>query len=141
MKTQMIRRSVAAGLLAVGAAGCVTTEADRMALLGTAAGAGAGAVLGHNFGGSDHDRTLGAIAGAAVGGVMARQYGREREMQSDINQLRLQQSVVTIWVPNANGSRVPVTLRATDGGQYIGPRGEYYPGLPTDTQLAGMYAH
>ncbi len=45
----------------------------------------------------------------------------------------------TVWVQNSNGSRTPVSLRRTDGGMYIGPRGEYYMGLPTNDQLRQLY--
>lgn len=42
-------------------------------------------------------------------------------------------------IPNANGSYTQVTLRKTDKG-YTGPEGEVYPGKPTVSQLAKMYA-
>lgn len=48
-------------------------------------------------------------------------------------------SVVTVWVQNSNGSRSPVQLRTTGGGAYVGPRGEYYTGLPTNEQLRQFY--
>jgi hypothetical protein len=46
---------------------------------------------------------------------------------------------VTIWVENSNGSRIPVRLRVAEGGLYVGPRGEYYTGLPTNEQLRQLY--
>lgn len=45
----------------------------------------------------------------------------------------------TVWVQNSNGSRIPVQLRRAEGGMYVGPRGEYYTGLPTNEQLRQLY--
>lgn len=45
----------------------------------------------------------------------------------------------TVWITNSNGSRTPVELRRADGGMYIGPKGEYYMGLPTNEQLRQLY--
>jgi hypothetical protein len=45
---------------------------------------------------------------------------------------------VTVWITNSNGSRTVVTLRK-QGGWYIGPRGEYYAGMPANEQLRVVY--
>jgi hypothetical protein len=45
---------------------------------------------------------------------------------------------VTVWITNSNGSRTTVTL-TRQGGYYIGPRGEYYTGMPTNEQLRVGY--
>ena len=45
----------------------------------------------------------------------------------------------TVWIQNSNGSRTPVELRRAEGGMYIGPKGEYYWGLPNDDQLRSLY--
>jgi hypothetical protein len=45
----------------------------------------------------------------------------------------------TVWVQNSNGSQTPVELRRSGNGQYIGPRGEYYMGLPSNDQLRQLY--
>lgn len=45
---------------------------------------------------------------------------------------------VTVWITNTNGSRTSVTL-TRQGGYYIGPRGEYYTGMPTNEQLRVVY--
>ncbi|HNX80558.1 MAG TPA: hypothetical protein PKL77_00230 [Candidatus Omnitrophota bacterium] len=47
-------------------------------------------------------------------------------------------SFVTINVPNANGSFIPVTL-VKRGDGYVGPQGEYYSGHPTVEQLKVLY--
>lgn len=127
----------AAGLLLQ--AGCATTDADRATAMGAGLGAGLGMILGHNFGHSEHDRLLGAAAGAAIGGTLARQNYEQQQLQSRVNLAQQQQMMVTVWITNANGSRTPVLLRAVDGGQFIGPRGEYYAGLPTEDQLRPVY--
>lgn len=48
-------------------------------------------------------------------------------------------AVETVWIQNSNGSRTPVQLRRADGGMFVGPRGEYYLGLPTNEQLRQIY--
>jgi len=49
------------------------------------------------------------------------------------------ESTITIWVRNPNDSQTPVTLRRASGDRYIGPRGEYYDGLPGNDQLRQLY--
>jgi uncharacterized protein YcfJ len=121
--------------------GCVTTsEKEQATALGAGIGAGLGAVLGHNLGGGSGDnRALGAAAGALVGGLAGHQIGTQREQQSQLNYLQQQQFITTVWVENSNGSKTPVQLRQTDGGQYVGPRGEYYTTMPTQEQLRQVY--
>lgn len=122
--------------------GCITTRPDpttQATALGAGIGAGLGAVLGHNFGGSRNDRALGAAAGALLGGTLARQYAQQAELERRMDHLQQQQFFTTVWIQNSNGSRTPVLLRMTEGGQYIGPRGEYYPTMPTEDQLRKVY--
>jgi hypothetical protein len=45
---------------------------------------------------------------------------------------------VTINLQNSNGSFTPVTLRQV-GAQWVGPKGEYYNGVPSVGQLRPMY--
>lgn len=45
---------------------------------------------------------------------------------------------VTLVIDNPNGSRTPVTLKRVTGG-WQGPKGEIYPALPTQEQLAPYY--
>jgi hypothetical protein len=45
----------------------------------------------------------------------------------------------TVWITNPNGSKVAVVLRAAEGGQWVGPKGEYYDGFPTEEQLLPVY--
>lgn len=45
---------------------------------------------------------------------------------------------VTVNIQNSNGSFTPVTLRQV-GAFWVGPRGEYYRGVPTVGQLRPLY--
>lgn len=119
-------------------AGCAT-ESGRDAAIGSGIGAGIGAVLGNNLGNSRNDRELGIAAGALLGGLLGHTYGKQQEMQGQVNNVQQNQMMETIWITNSNGSKTPVLLRKSDGGQYIGPRGEYYQGRPTDEQLKQVY--
>jgi len=126
--------------LAVAQSGCTTmSQTDQATALGAGIGAGLGAILGHNLGGSRDDRQLGIATGALVGGLLGRQMGTQAELQSQVNYLQQQQFITTVWIENSNGSRTPVQLRQTEGGQYIGPRGEYYSIMPTEEQLRKVY--
>lgn len=46
---------------------------------------------------------------------------------------------VTIWIDNSNGSRTPVEMVPVEGGQWRGPKGEYYAAMPTIDQLKPVY--
>jgi uncharacterized protein YcfJ len=132
---------ILAGGLVLMQTGCATPPSQTTAAtaLGAGIGAGLGAILGNNFGGSRSDRALGAAAGALLGGMVGNQYGRQAQMQQQVNNVEQQQFYTTIWVVNSNGSKTPVTVRQTEGGQYIGPRGEYYSNMPTEEQLRKVY--
>lgn len=45
---------------------------------------------------------------------------------------------VSINIPNFNGSYTTIVL-VKQGGGYVGPQGEYYPGNPTIEQLRALY--
>lgn len=50
----------------------------------------------------------------------------------------IEDSTVTVWITNSNGSKTSVEL-TKHGGWYIGPRGEYYDQMPTNEQLRAVY--
>jgi hypothetical protein len=50
----------------------------------------------------------------------------------------IQNSTVTVWILNSNGSRTSVQL-TRQGRGYLGPRGEYYDQMPTNEQLRVVY--
>lgn len=130
-------------VLALGA-GCRTaTTGEQYTGAGAAAGAILGAVMGHNLGSGSGDRDKGAAIGAVVGGLIGNQLGVQRERQDattmQMQQMQQQMNTTVMWIQNSNGSRTPVSLQATAGGMWIGPRGEYYQGLPTEQQLKSVY--
>jgi uncharacterized protein YcfJ len=137
----------AAACLLVGAllwqTGCASApETQRDTIIGSGIGAGLGAILGNNLGNSKSDRELGIAAGALLGGLLGHTVGTQGELQNKVNNLQQNQqnqNLVTIWIQNSNGSKTPVILRKADGGQFVGPRGEYYPSLPTQDQLRPAY--
>ena len=117
-------------------AGC-ETESQNSALLGTAIGAGVGALAGGD--------TEGALIGGAIGGGVGYMAGNESEKkktqqktQQQIANIQAQQNVETVWITNSNGSQTPVKL-TKDGPGYIGPRGERYASMPTEEQLKQVY--
>jgi len=122
--------AVSLGLALV--AGC-ESDAQTGALLGTAAGAGVGALAGGN--------TEGTLVGAAVGGGVGYILGNEQDKkktQAEMDSLRHEMSTVMVKVTNSNGSVIQVPLRKQGVG-YVGPRGEYYDKLPTEDQLRPIY--
>lgn len=135
-------KAIITGVVLAGLAlqmGCATSGVDRETAIGAGIGAGLGAILGNNFGGSGNDRALGAAAGALLGGMVGRQSGQRTDMQNQLNLVSQQQFMTTVWVENSNGSKTPVQLRQTEGGQFIGPRGEYYEKMPAMDQLRSIY--
>jgi hypothetical protein len=47
-------------------------------------------------------------------------------------------STVTVWITNSNGSQTAVKLTRSSPG-FTGPRGEWYPKMPTNEQLRMVY--
>ena len=122
--------AVSLGLILV--AGC-ESDAQTGALLGTAAGAGVGALAGGS--------TEGTLIGAAVGGGVGYILGNEQDKKktrTEMDSLRHEMSTVMVKVTNSNGSVIQVPLRKQGVG-YVGPRGEYYDKLPTEDQLRPVY--
>jgi len=113
-------------------AGC-ESDAQTGALLGSGIGAGVGALAG-----GDTESTL---IGAAVGGGAGYMLGNEgdkKKAAADREAIREEMNVVTVNVTNSNGSIIQVRLKRQGVG-YVGPRGEYYPKLPTEEQLRPVY--
>ena len=109
-------------------AGC-ESDAQTGALIGTAAGAGIGQLVGGD--------TKSTLIGAAVGGGAGYMLGNEgdkKKASTEREAIRQQMNTVTVNITNSNGSITPVTLRK-QGVVYIGPRGETYTSLPTEQQL------
>jgi uncharacterized protein YcfJ len=116
--------------------GC-ESDAGTGALIGTAAGAGVGAIAGKS--------TTSTLIGAAVGGGAGYMLGNEgdkkkakEQTNQQMSSIQAEQNSVTVWITNSNGSKVPVKLRK-DGPNFIGPRGEIYQSMPTEDQLKTVY--
>ena len=109
--------------------GCETAQGT-----GTLAGAGTGALVGGIAGANIRgiNKTAGAIAGALVGGLVGNQMGRQ---QDQINAMDARVNTTTVYVRNSNGSISPVMLRRAQGDSWVGPRGEYYNGVPSEGRL------
>lgn len=122
------------GMLVFG--GC-ESQGQTGALLGSAAGAGIGAIVGHQKG-----RTAeGALIGGAVGGGAGYIIGSEKDKQktqAEIGSLRQEMNTITINITNSNGSVSQVVLRKQGVG-YVGPRNEFYNHLPTGEELKPIY--
>ncbi len=122
----------AVGLTLAVSTGC-ESDAQNTALVGSAIGAGVGALAG-----GDTEATL---IGAAVGGGVGYGVGNEsdkQKMRDEMSSIRAEQNTVTVWITNSNGSTTPVKLRKSGPG-YIGPRGEHYAQMPTAEDLAKVY--
>jgi len=134
----MLKQFVTLALLATIALGIALTtgcetDAQNTALLGTAVGAGVGALAGGD--------TEGTLIGAAVGGGAGYIIGNEsdkKKTRDEMASIRAGQNTVTVWITNSNGSKTPVQLRKSGPG-YIGPRGEHYGNMPTAEELATVY--
>jgi len=53
-------------------------------------------------------------------------------------EVAVEPATVTVWITNSNGSQTSVSLRKSGPG-FIGPRGEWYPNMPTNEQLRMVY--
>ena len=128
--TILIVVAVSAGLAFV--AGC-ESDAQTGALVGTGVGALAGQAIGGDTGAT--------LIGAAVGGGAGYMIGSERDKKktkAEIEALRQEMSVVTVNITNSNGSISQVRM-TKQGTGYVGPRGEFYDHLPTETELKPIY--
>ena len=117
-------------------AGC-ESEAGKGAGIGSLAGAGLGAIVGHQSG-----RTAeGALIGGAVGGGAGYMIGAEKDRKKTQAQTQVAiQEANTFYVniTNSNGSVTPVRI-VKQGNFYVGPRGEQYSKLPTEEELKPLY--
>lgn len=122
--------------------GC-DNSAKSGALIGTAAGAGIGQLIGGNTAGTLIGAGAGALGGYVVGNEMDK--GKQKKADAAAASSASSASVSssagsseTVWFTNTNGSQTSVRL-TRDGTGYIGPRGERYSAKPTDEQLQKVY--
>ena len=141
----LVYAQCAAIVIGLALAGCATSQesgggpssAAKTAGLGTLAGAGLGAIIGHQSGHTAEGAAIGAGAGA-VGGYIVGNEKDKAAMQNQVNAAQAQANTVIINVTNSNGSITPVTL-TRQGNLYVGPKGEQYTSLPTEEQLRKVY--
>jgi uncharacterized protein YcfJ len=127
-----------AGLVFV--SGC-ENDAQTGALMGTALGAGAGAIIGHQSGNGGAGALIGGAVGGGGGYLVGNESDKKKETaktQAELNSMRQEMSMVSVPVTNSNGSVIEVKLQK-QGTVYIGPRGETYNSLPTAEQLKPVY--
>ncbi|MBW8016805.1 MAG: hypothetical protein FVQ82_11510 [Planctomycetes bacterium] len=117
-------------------AGC-ENQAQTNALLGSALGAGIGAIAG----GDSKGIAIGAAAGGGIGYLVGNEADKKKaaaEKNREMDDLRANQNTVTVWITNTNGSKIPVKLRKS-GPNFLGPQGELYTSMPTEEQLRPVY--
>ncbi|MDD4735932.1 MAG: glycine zipper 2TM domain-containing protein [Kiritimatiellae bacterium] len=136
-------KGVVSVLLLTGFVGCATPNQMGVGQMqGAAGGALAGGILGAILGnnvGDGENQVLGAAIGAALGGVAGNQYGKSADYTSQrLTALENRMSTQEVVVHNGNGSINRVQLVKTQSG-YIGPRGEEYASLPSESQLKPYY--
>ncbi|MGD9110430.1 MAG: glycine zipper domain-containing protein [Phycisphaerales bacterium] len=112
--------------------GC-ESDAQTGALIGTGAGAG----IGQLAGGDTEATLIGAAVGGGVGYLLGNE-GDKKKAEAERDDLRYAMNTETVHVTNTNGSIIAVKLQRSGPG-YLGPRGEYYPNLPSQEQLRPVY--
>ena len=142
----------AAIVIGLALTGCATSQesgggpssAAKSAGLGGIAGAGLGAIIGHQSGHTAEGAAIGGALGAGGGYVIGNEKDKAQTQsqlnatQAQANQAMMQANTVVINVTNSNGSITPVTL-TRQGNLYVGPKGEQYTTLPTEEQLKQVY--
>lgn len=115
----------------------VVTGCENDAQTGALIGTGAGAGIGQLAGGDTEATLIGAAVGGGVGYLLGNE-GDKKKAEAERDDLRYAMNTETVHVTNTNGSIIAVKLQRSGPG-YIGPRGEYYPNLPSQEQLRPVY--
>ena len=110
---------------------------QQQALVGVSGGALAGASVGAIARGDKKSALIGAAAGAGAGYIIINEQDKKRT-KAEMDSLRQEINIVTVNVTNSNGSVSPVKLRKQGVG-YVGPQNEYYDHLPTGEELQSIY--
>ena len=117
-------------------AGC-QNNAQTGALIGSVAGAGIGQLAGR----STEATLIGAAIGGGGGYLIGNESDKKKEQaRTDARFAAVQQDINSqlVNVTNSNGSIIQVKLTRSGTG-WVGPRGEFYPTLPTQEQLRPVY--
>jgi len=135
MKRIVITICLMSGIL-LSTTGC-ESDAGNTGLLGAALGVGVGALTGGDSG----DLLTGALIGGGAGYIVGNESDKAKARQAtnaELARMRAENNSVDVWITNSNGSKKPVRLHKS-GPNYIGPRGEYYPSMPTNEDLRMVY--
>jgi outer membrane lipoprotein SlyB len=146
MKTNKMWASTGGAMaVALLLAGCASpqggefTDQQKYGVGGAAVGGTLGAIVGNNVG-NHHNALLGAAIGAALGGFAGSAQGSQQDQtKARLNNIEVQINTTTVLINNPNGSVTPVTLINVGNGQFKGPRGEIYNGVPSAEQLRPYY--
>jgi uncharacterized protein YcfJ len=123
-------------LVGVLAVGC-ETQAQTDSLIGAGAGAGIGAIVGHQKGKTAEGALIGGAVGGGAGYIVGNEADKKQQKQ-EMQNIQQEMNVVTVNIKNSNGSISTVRLTKSGVG-YVGPRGEYYDHLPTEAELKPVY--
>jgi len=131
-----IALTLAIAMVSVFAVGC-ETQAQSGAALGTAAGAGIGAIVGHQRGRAGEGALIGGAIGGGTGYIVGNE-GDKKQQKAEMQGMQEQMNSVLVNIHNSNGSVSVVKLNRSGTG-YVGPRGEFYDHLPTEAELKPVY--
>jgi len=128
--------TLAIALTSVYVFGC-ETQGQTGALIGSGAGAGIGAIVGHQGGKTAEGALIGGAVGGGTGYIVGNEADKKQQKQ-EIQSLREQASTEMINIHNSNGSIIQVKVTRSGTG-WAGPRGEWYDHLPTEAELKPVY--
>ena len=112
--------------------GC-ETQGQSGALIGSGIGAGVGALAGR----SAESTLIGAAVGGGAGYIVGNEADKKKQ-QEEMQSLREQANSEIINIHNSNGSISQVRVTRSGTG-WVGPRGEWYDHLPTESELKPVY--
>ena len=134
----MFRQIITIALaLTIGFATIYVSGCESDAQTGAAVGGLMGAGIGQLAGRHTESTLIGAAVGTGAGYIIGNESDKTKTqariyaMQDDIHSQ-------LVNVRNSNGSIVQVRV-TRQGVGWLGPRGEYYPSLPTSEQLRPVY--
>lgn len=150
----MKARALLISALTIGLASTPAIGEPDYGLIGAAAGAAAGLVLGNNVNGVNKAvaAPLLAVAGGIVGHRLQKEQRHGRVSYGDRIPVRAAPAtpatastdpqpgvdLIKVSILNSNGVRTDVPILRT-GGRFVGPQGESYPSLPTGEELRQKY--
>jgi hypothetical protein len=150
----MKARALLISALTIGLASTPAIGEPDYGLIGAAAGAAAGLIIGNNVDGVNKAVAVPvlAVAGGIVGHRMQKEQRRHRVSDGYRVPVRAAPAapaaastdpqpgvdLIKVSILNSNGIRTDVPILRT-GGRFVGPQGESYPSLPTGEELQRRY--